>query len=185
MFVIQSGGMNEVMLRPNTKMARWRRMVKAARRVLFHMPHDVRGRRDPGGSQPAWRVVAVTGSPHTKIALQVAAFHQDWSVLITSSPDHARKLVQSSPVDILVYDCDAGVGNWRPLCGDSVERGIAFLMVASAPCDDLFLAAIAGGALGILWKPLTSEKLISAVQLARSLAEGQLARLGHARVSGN
>jgi AmiR/NasT family two-component response regulator len=55
-------------------------------------------------------------------------------------------------------------------------------MIARDPSDDLFLEAIGAGGFGILWKPLTSEKLISAIHLARSCAEAHLARAGHAQI---
>jgi hypothetical protein len=120
----------------------------------------------------------MTSGPNTRIALLIASLNEHWQLVLVSSPEEARRLLPGLAVDILVYDYGSGEGEWRKLCGACVDCGIIFQLVASAPSDDLFLQVIAAGGLGVLWKPVTSEKLISAMHLARCLSDEQFVRTG-------
>lgn len=151
-------------------------------RTIGQIVRGVRNGSVPASSHYTLRAVAISSGPHTKAALRTAALHEDWHLLLAFSSEDARELLRRLEVDILVYDYDTGGGDWRKLCSECVERGVGFQMIARDPSDDLFLEVIAAGGLGILWKPLTSEKLISAMHFARSCAEGQLARTGHAQI---
>lgn len=169
-----------LLITANAQIVGLRRIVCAAGRTLYQMAHDLRTRRIPASPHDALRVVAITSGPHTKVALRMAALHEEWHLLFAPSLKDALKLLRNGAVDVLVYDYNSGEGDWRKLCSDCVQRGISFQLVANVPSDALFLSAIISGGLGVLWKPLSSEKMISAVQLARSLAAEQLARSGHA-----
>ena len=174
--------MTDLIVSAHARIARLRRMIAAVRQIFCQIGQDVRNSSVPISPHHALRVVAIAGGPHTKAVLRTVALYEDWDLLLVFSSEDARKLLRSPAVDIVVYDYDSGGGNWRKLCSDCVDRGVAFQMVANVPSDDLFLEAIAAGGLGMLWKPLTSEKMISAVRLARRFAEEQLARAGHAHI---
>lgn len=166
----------------HAQIARLWRMIGAASRTIGLIARDVRNSSVPASSHYTLRVVTISSGPHTKAALRTAALHEDWHLLLAFSSEDARKLLRRLAVDILVYDYDTGGGDWRKLCSECVDRRVAFQMIARDPSDDLFLEAIGAGGFGILWKPLTSEKLISAIHLARSCAEAHLARAGHAQI---
>ena len=169
-----------LLITANAQIVGLRRIVWAAGRTLYQMAHGLRTRRVPATPHDALRVVAITSGPNSKVALRMAALQEEWHLLFAPSPKDALKLLRSGAVDVLVYDYNSGEEDWRKLCSDCVERGIWFQLVANDPGDALFLSAITAGGLGVLWKPLSSAKLISAMQLARSLAGERLARSGGA-----
>jgi len=148
------------------------RMIEAVRRIFCQIQQGVRKGTVPVSSQHALRVVAIAHGPHTKAVLRTAALYEDWHLLLAFSAEDALELLRGFAVDVLVYDYDSG-GDWRRLCSDCVDRGVGFQLVANIPSDELFLEAIAAGGLGVLWKPLTLEKVNSAARLARSFAEAQ------------
>jgi hypothetical protein len=169
------------MLCAHAQIARLRRLIGAVTRTLCQR-QDVRNSGISVSPRHPLRVVAIARGPHTKAALRTIALHEDWHLLLAFSSEDARKLLGRFAVDILVYDYDSGGGNWRKLCSDCVDRGVGFQLVASVLSDDLFLESIAAGGLGVLWKPVTSEKMISAMRLARNFAEEQLPRAGNAHI---
>lgn len=65
------------------------------------------------------------------------------------------------------------------MCEECVEYGVCFQVVANTPTDDLFLSVISAGGLGVLCKPLTSERMIIAMRFARSLTKEQLTGPAH------
>lgn len=127
-------------------------------------------------AEPEMRLIVVTRSQPTRIAVWTTALRKLWQIALVDSADHARKLLAESTADVLFYDIDTVDEDWRALSCDSARRGVGFQSLARAPSDELFLAAIGAGCLGVLWKPITSEKIVSAMHmhLVRSLAEHQL-----------
>lgn len=129
-------------------------------------------------AEPEIRLIVITRSQETRIAVWAAALRKPWQIALVSSAEHARKLLTESMVDVLFYDIDSVDEDWRALSCDSTRRGVGFQLLARAPSDELFLAAIGAGCLGVLWKPITSEKIVSAIHLhlVRSVAEEEFAR---------
>lgn len=136
-------------------------------------------------TEPETRLIVVTRSQETRIAVWAAGLRKLWQIELVGSADHARKVLTESTVDVLLFDIDTAGDDWRVLCQDSVRRGVGFQLLAKAPSDELFLAAIGAGGLGVLWKPITSEKIVSAMHLhlVRSVAEEESARTRQARRS--
>ncbi|SRR5579885_3653143 len=127
----------------------------------------------PGRDVAPW-IVALTHSPHTKLALRVSVFREEWHYNIATSLEDALRLLDRNPVDALLYDLDFGEGDWRALCRLAIQRGIGFQLIATAPDDDLFLDILAAGGAGVLFKPVTPDQLISSIAFARTLAEATL-----------
>lgn len=136
-------------------------------------------------AEPEMRLIVVTRSQETRIAVWAATLYKLWQIELVGSADHARKLLTESAVDILFFDVDTVDDDWRALCQDCARCGVGFQLLARARSDELFLAAIGVGGLGVLWKPITSEKIVSAMHLhlVRSVAEEESARTRQARRS--
>ena len=118
------------------------------------------------------RIVALTHGPHTKVTIRIAALREGWQLMFVQSLKDALELLRRIPVDILVYDWESDERDWRKLCEGCVEHGVCFQVVANTATDDLFLSVISAGGLGVLCKPLTSERMINAMRFARSLTKG-------------
>lgn len=115
-------------------------------------------------------ILALTHSPHTKIALRVSMFREEWQCVIATSLEQALRLLDRYPIETLIYDLDCGEGDWHSLCIRAVRDGIGFQLVASAPDDDLFFAVLGAGGAGVLPKPVTTEQLVAAIHFSQSLS---------------
>lgn len=155
-------------------MARLTRLINSARYCFCGRPRNVNtGNRASGGRQ---RVIALTRGLQTKIALLTAAIRENWRLVLVSSLDEGQEMLEDSPVEMFIYDHNFGGDGWHNLCRTCAERGIAFEVVACEPSDELFLAVIGAGGMEVVWKPLTAQKVISAMRLARTLAEERFMR---------
>ena len=130
----------------------------------------------PAHSQSTLRIVALTHSLNTQIALHGAAFHENWELSFASSPKQALELLRSLQPAAFVYDYESGYGDWRYLCCGSTGNSVRFHVVAMSPTDDLFLSVVAAGGSSVLWKPLSSEQITSAIRCAHIITEEQLAK---------
>jgi len=166
----------DLVLSLGKELARLRRTVCAATRGLLDAMRDLQNHCFPPHSQSALRIVALTHSLNTQIALHGAAFHENWELSFASSPKHAVELLRSLQPAAFVYDYESGYGDWRYLCCVSTGNSVRFHLVAMSPRDDLFLSVVAAGGSSVSWKPLSSEQIISAIQCAHTTREEQLAR---------
>jgi len=153
--------------------SRLKRVLSAARRIYSEL-RQTSSRPSSVSEHSELRIVALTHSPHTKVAIRIAALREGWQLRFVQSAKDAVELLGRVPIDILVYDRESDERDWHRLCENSVKRGVCFQLVANMATDDLFLAVISAGGLGVLCKPLTSECMIIAMRFARSLTEEQL-----------
>jgi len=95
------------------------------------------------------------------------------------SSREAFSLLRTSALEMLVYDWDSKDGDWRRLCHTCIDCGTTFVLVANRPSDDLFLEVVAAGGAGVLYKPLTPERIVTSVRTGRRLsAEAGELRVG-------
>jgi hypothetical protein len=159
-------------------MTRLKKVLCAARHIHSEL-RNTSSRAVSGRDRSALRIVAVTHGPHTKVTIRIAALREGWQLMFVHSLKDALELLRRIPVDILVYDWESDERDWRKLCEGCVERGVCFQVVANTVTDDLFLSVISAGGLGVLCKPLTSERMIIAMRFARSLTTGPLRTPAH------
>jgi hypothetical protein len=115
----------------------------------------------------------------TKSAVLTASLRQGWDLRFLLSSREALSLLCTSPLEMLVYDWDSRDGDWRKLCHACVDRGAIFVLVANRPSDGLFLEVVAAGGAGVLYKPLTAERIVSSIRTGRRLsAEAGELRVG-------
>jgi hypothetical protein len=157
---------------------RLKRMLSAARRIYSTL-RKPSSRPLSVSDRSELRIVALTHSPHTKVAIRIAAIREGWQLRFIQSAKDALELLGRIPVDILVYDRESDEGDWHKLCEACVDHGACFQLVANMATDDLFLSVISAGGLGLLCKPLTSECMIVAMRFARDLTKGQFAAPAH------
>jgi hypothetical protein len=128
----------------------------------------------------ALQLVVLTSCVQTIIPLRMAAFQANWAIHFALSLDAATALLRQGGFDALIYDLDSREYDWRTLCRSCVEHGVLFHLVATMPSDDLFLAVVGAGGSGVLWKPLTAERMMDAFD---SLARHDAIAQNHARDS--
>jgi hypothetical protein len=157
---------------------RLKKVLSAARRI-YNKLRQTSSRPCSVSNRTELRIVALTHSPHTKVAIRIAAFREGWQLRFVQSPKDALELLGRLPVDILIYDWESHEQDWHKLCEACVELGACFQLVANIATDDLFCSVISAGGLGLLCKPFTSECMIVAMRFARSLTAGQLAAPAH------
>jgi DNA-binding response OmpR family regulator len=170
--------MTNLMFTPHCIPTRLKRVLSAARRIYGEL-RKTRSRPFSVSDRRALRIVAVTHGPHTRVTIRIAALREGWQLMFVHSLKDALELLRRIPVDILVYDWESDEKEWRKLCERCVEHGVCFQVVADTATDDLFLSVISAGGLGILCKPLTSERMIIAMRFARSLTKGPLTAAAH------
>jgi hypothetical protein len=130
----------------------------------------LKGTLRPVHRNGALQLVVLAQGAHSITTLMIAAFHENWTIRFALSPSDAMALLRKAPSIALVYDWDSYEGGWRELCDACAHCGVSFLLVASMPTDDLFLAVAGAGGSGVLWKPLSAKQMIAAIGSARSLA---------------
>jgi len=111
----------------------------------------------------ALQLIVLAHGAHTITTLMIAAFHENWTIRFALSPSDAMALLRKAPSVALVYDWDSHQADWRELCNACAQCGVSFLLAASTPSDDLFLAVAGAGGAGVLWKPFSAEQLIAAL----------------------
>lgn len=116
------------------------------------------------------QLVVLAQGGHTITTFMITAFHENWTIRFALSPDAAMALLRKAPSAALVCDWDSHAANWRGLCGVCVQCNVPFYLAATNPSDDLFLAVAAAGGSGVLWKPVSAERIVAAMDSARSLA---------------
>ena len=173
----------EFMVAWGSGLAHCKRMVAAATRSLCHVACDLQNRylRARPRSTMRIRIIVYSNNLDTRLALRVAAFSEDWQLTFASSVGHALELLQSMQLSALVHDCDCdcGEGEWRTVCAESLKRGVCFHAVARRPSDELFLSVVSAGGCSILSKPLTSNKVTSAIYSALSLRHSSFSGAAH------
>jgi DNA-binding response OmpR family regulator len=157
---------------------RLKKMLCAARRIHSEL-RNTSGRAFSERDRSALQIVAVTHDPHTKVTIHIAALRDGWKFTFVQSLKDALELLRRIPVDILVYDWESDEKDWRKLCEGCVQHSVCFQVVANTVTDHLFLSVISAGGLGVLCKPLTSERMIIAMRFARSLTTGPLRAPAH------
>ena len=110
-------------------------------------------------------LVAV-GGLRIVVPRMMAGFREKFHLCVVPSPAHALALLRKTAIAAVVHDWDAHP-NWRELCGACVARDVPFCLAANAPTDDLFLAVAAAGGACVLWKPLDSDAIVTAVHSFR------------------
>ena len=130
----------------------------------------LKGMLRPVHRNGALQLVVLAQGAHTITPLMIAALHENWTIRFAPSPGDAMALLRKAPSVALVYDWDSHEGDWRELCDACARCGVSFLLIASMPTDDLFLAVAGAGGSGVLWKPLSAKQMLAAIDSARSLA---------------
>jgi DNA-binding response OmpR family regulator len=122
----------------------------------MHLPHPL-------------QIALLAHGIDTKSAVLTASMRQGWNVRLLLSKMEAMRLLRSGGIQALLYDWHFKEDNWRELCRACVECDVAFQLLAGHPSDDLFLAVVAAGGSAVLRKPLTPERIASAIHFGQTL----------------
>jgi len=115
-------------------------------------------------------IFAVSHCHPTRIVLYTAAFQAGWRIVFWTSLREALAAAELQPPNALIYDHNTHDPAWNGFCSTFAARRIPFLQLAHFAADDLFLNTLAAGGYFVGGSPLTSESVVSAVDVAAEIS---------------
>lgn len=139
------------------------------RRPLLRIFNRLQALRSVVVVPDALTVIVITHDYQASIALLVAGFQQSWDISIATSLRDALKKLGRHHAAAIMYDLDSGEADWREVCALALENRLDFHLIVRAPTDELFMAVVAAGGSGVLWKPIGIEQVVSTIHFGRTL----------------